>query len=168
MEKANRFQSDNILSRARIRSEHYGEEKNVCSAGIDHRFLGSPESTQLSRLIQYSKRFKKSKRYILRVLTPCSPLKTSRSFGGAYHLHLQGRITSKARNQHETGSKLSSACYLLHAGRLTFNGLQGVIFQKTEFYKTTVVRTSDPTNFIILRWLWIIGSHYVFPFVTYT
>jgi hypothetical protein len=32
-------------------------------------------------------------------ITPCSPLSVNRRFGGTYHLHLQGRIISSARNQ---------------------------------------------------------------------
>jgi hypothetical protein len=34
-------------------------------------------------------------------ITPCSPLKVNRRFGGAYRLHLQGRI-SRARYQRES------------------------------------------------------------------
>jgi hypothetical protein len=34
-------------------------------------------------------------------ITPCSPLKVNRRFGGTYHLHLQGRRISRARNQRE-------------------------------------------------------------------
>jgi hypothetical protein len=35
-------------------------------------------------------------------ITPCSPLKVNRHFGGIYCLHLQGRRKSRARNQHES------------------------------------------------------------------
>jgi hypothetical protein len=68
-------------------------------------------------------------------ITPCNPLKVNLSFGGTFHLHLQGR------------------CFLLHVGflfglffdlrwrryvplkrLLTFNGLHGVIFQKTALF----------------------------------
>jgi hypothetical protein len=60
-----------------------------------------------------------------------------------------------------------SACYLLHAGfflrlffglkknticssgtHLNFNGLQGVIPQKTKFFITTAVRTSYSTQYV--------------------
>jgi hypothetical protein len=34
--------------------------------------------------------------------TPCSPLKINRRFGGIYHLHLQGRKISRARNRRES------------------------------------------------------------------
>jgi hypothetical protein len=33
-------------------------------------------------------------------ITPCSPLKVNRRFGGMYRLHLQGRRISRGRNQH--------------------------------------------------------------------
>jgi hypothetical protein len=34
-------------------------------------------------------------------ITPCSRLKVNWRFGGTYHLHLQGRRISRARNQRE-------------------------------------------------------------------
>jgi hypothetical protein len=39
-----------------------------------------------------------------------SPVKVSQHFRGTYCLHLQGQTKSQARNQHEAGSKHSSAC----------------------------------------------------------
>jgi hypothetical protein len=57
-------------------------------------------------------------RYIVWDITPCSPLKVNRHFGGIYHLQLQARRISRARNQREAGSKQSStmkmeaACFL--------------------------------------------------------
>jgi hypothetical protein len=44
-------------------------------------------------------------------VTPCSPFKVNRRFGGKYCILLHGRRISHARNQ-------SEACYLLHAGFL--------------------------------------------------
>jgi hypothetical protein len=41
-------------------------------------------------------------------ITPCSPLKVSRRFGGTCRLHLQGLRISQVKNQHEPCSKL---CY---------------------------------------------------------
>jgi hypothetical protein len=35
-------------------------------------------------------------------ITPCSPFKVNRLFGGTYRLHLQGREISRARNQRES------------------------------------------------------------------
>jgi hypothetical protein len=35
-------------------------------------------------------------------ITPCSPLKVYRHFGGTYRNHLQGRRISRARNHRET------------------------------------------------------------------
>jgi hypothetical protein len=45
-------------------------------------------------------------------ITPCSPLKVNRHFGGTFHLHPQGRIICQTRNQVESGSKKSS-CFKL-------------------------------------------------------
>jgi hypothetical protein len=36
------------------------------------------------------------KKSVLRDITPCSPLKMNRRYGGTYRLHLQNRRTSKA------------------------------------------------------------------------
>jgi hypothetical protein len=41
------------------------------------------------------------------VITPCSPLKVNRYFGGTCCLHLQGRKIGQARNQREPESKQS-------------------------------------------------------------
>jgi hypothetical protein len=41
-------------------------------------------------------------------ITPCSPLKVNRRFGGTYRLHLQGPRISQARNQREAGGEQSS------------------------------------------------------------
>jgi hypothetical protein len=38
-------------------------------------------------------------------ITPRSPLKVNRRFGGTYRLHLQGRRISQARNQREADNK---------------------------------------------------------------
>jgi hypothetical protein len=35
-------------------------------------------------------------------ITPCSPLRVNRRFGGTHRLHLQGRKISQARNQRES------------------------------------------------------------------
>jgi hypothetical protein len=40
-------------------------------------------------------------------------------FGGAYPLHLQGRRVSQARNQHESGRKISACFMLVFASPLT-------------------------------------------------
>jgi hypothetical protein len=82
------------------------------------------------------------KRSIFRDIKPCRPLKANRRI---CHLHLQGQKISQARNQRKTGSNL---CWFLLGlsfdpedgdmffpkRRLTFNGLHGVISQKTEFF----------------------------------
>jgi hypothetical protein len=41
-------------------------------------------------------------------MTPCSPLKVNRRFGGTCRLCLQGRRISQARNQRKAGSKQST------------------------------------------------------------
>jgi hypothetical protein len=77
-------------------------------------------------------------------ITPCSPLKVSRRFGGKCYLHFQVWKTDQARNNK------SFACYLLTwlvlhpwkrrwlvppKRRLTFNGLSGAVSQLTEIFK---------------------------------
>jgi hypothetical protein len=60
-------------------------------------------------------------------MTPCSALSGTRRFGGTYRLHLQGRrIVQQTSEQ---------------AG--------GVISQKKILFKTTAVKTSNPTNVIL-------------------
>jgi hypothetical protein len=39
---------------------------------------------------------------VFRDITPCTPLKVIRRFGGTCRLHLQGRRISQARNQRES------------------------------------------------------------------
>jgi hypothetical protein len=59
-------------------------------------------------------------------------MENNRRFGGTCRLHLQGRRISQERN-HEASR------------RLNFNGLHGVISQKTVLFITTAVRTSNST-----------------------
>jgi hypothetical protein len=40
-------------------------------------------------------------------ITPCSPLKVNRRFGGTHRLHLQLRIINQARKEHEADNKQS-------------------------------------------------------------
>jgi hypothetical protein len=42
-------------------------------------------------------------------ITQCIPSKVNIHFAGTYHLHLQGRRLSQARNQHKSGSKQNYA-----------------------------------------------------------
>jgi hypothetical protein len=49
-------------------------------------------------------------------ITPCSPLKINRRFGGIYRLNLQGRRISRARTSVKAGGKQLANC--LHAGFL--------------------------------------------------
>jgi hypothetical protein len=77
---------------------------------------------------------------ILWDITPCSPLKVNRRFGGTCRLRCQSRRISKARNQRETGVKQNVlvSYSLIHEWEATytsetsvdFNGLYGVISLK--------------------------------------
>jgi hypothetical protein len=69
----------------------------------------------------------------------CSPLKVNRCFGGTCSLHLQGRRIISERNQHESRWQAETP-----KRQLTFNGLHGIISQKTELFIITAVRTSNP------------------------
>jgi hypothetical protein len=75
------------------------------------------------------------------VVSPYSPLKVNRSFGGTSHFHLQGRRIRQAKNRHEAGSKEKAACYLLHA-----SSLLGALSQKIVVFITTAVE-SHPRYF---------------------
>jgi hypothetical protein len=78
---------------------------------------------------------------ILWDITPVSPLKVNRHFGGTCRLHLQVRRISQAKNQRGGGFLLGlffdpedeGDMFLRDVG-LTFNGLHCVISQKTELY----------------------------------
>jgi hypothetical protein len=63
--------------------------------------------------------------------TPCSLLKVNRRFRELNLLHLQGRRTSQARNQHEAGSN------------------QSIIFQKTELFRCRQVYGTDSILFCL-------------------
>jgi hypothetical protein len=76
------------------------------------------------------------KSYIFWDVTPRSLLKVSRHFGRTYCLHLQDRRISRARSQRKSRWQANR--------RLTFNGLQGVMFKKIELFITTSVKTSIP------------------------
>jgi hypothetical protein len=55
--------------------------------------------------------FKKSPVFL--DVRPYSPEYVNRRFGEIYRLHLQGRKTSRARNQHKAGSLLAKSCWFL-------------------------------------------------------
>jgi hypothetical protein len=52
-------------------------------------------------------------------IMPCSPLSVNRRFGEIYRLHLQGRKTSRARNQRE--SRLANAFTLISCSAYFFD-----------------------------------------------
>jgi hypothetical protein len=45
-------------------------------------------------------------------ITPCSPLKLNRRFGGKFRLHLQGRRISRVRNQRESRWQAEPPCVI--------------------------------------------------------
>jgi hypothetical protein len=51
-------------------------------------------------------------------ITPCSPLKVDRCFGGTSHLHFQGRRIRQARNQSEAGRKQILVSFLAYYSTL--------------------------------------------------
>jgi hypothetical protein len=85
-------------------------------------------------------------------ITPCSPLKVNRRFGGTCRLHLQRRRISQARNQRDGGSTQRPAVlaswlilrlwrwrpHVPPKRRLTFNRLHGVISENIEHFKWVI------------------------------
>jgi hypothetical protein len=65
------------------------------------------------------------------VITPCSQLKVNRHLGPTCRLHLQGQRISQVRNRRESWRWRR---HVPPKRRLIFNGLHGVIFQKTELF----------------------------------
>jgi hypothetical protein len=103
--------------------------------------------------------------------TSCSPLKVNRRFGGTYRLHLQSRIISRARYRRKSRWQ-AEICFRAGflfglffdtedgGGRLTFNGLHGVISQKIELFITTSVGTSKPVASFPLNQSYLINNNY--------
>jgi hypothetical protein len=86
-------------------------------------------------------------------ITPCSPLKANRRFGGTYSLHLQARM-SRARFQRKNSTCLHLTRlirpwrwrrYAPPERRLNSNGLHGVISQRIVLFITTAVKVSVRT-----------------------
>jgi hypothetical protein len=76
-------------------------------------------------------------------VTLCGLMKVKWRFGGTYRLHNQGRIVKQATNQHEAGSKQSSASLTLKADAICFS-------ETSDSFRTTwcctAVRTPNPTK----------------------
>jgi hypothetical protein len=70
--------------------------------------------------------------------------------GQMCRLHFQGWRVSQARHQHKADSKEKWRQYVPPKCQMTFNRLHGIIYQKTELFITTAVRTSNPTILILL------------------
>jgi hypothetical protein len=68
-------------------------------------------------------------------ITPCSPLKVNRRFGGTCRLHLQGRRMRQVRNHREAGIN------------------QNVISQKIELFITTAASTMNPTIYGVVIYI---------------
>jgi hypothetical protein len=96
-------------------------------------------------------------------ITPCSPLSVNRSFGGTYHLHLQGPSIRRARNQRE--SRWQAEQYARRnfglcrkregSGRMELSS--GWLACRTEWnHQHPLALTSEPTGDKnqSLGWLW--------------
>jgi hypothetical protein len=60
------------------------------------------QSSQKENIPLLLKSYKNS--YIFQDIMPCRSVKVNRHIGRTYHLHIQGRKVSQARNRHEAGS----------------------------------------------------------------
>jgi hypothetical protein len=91
-------------------------------------------------------------------ITPCSPLKVNRRFGGTVRIHLQHisggehsklclplAFTLVSFSANSSNSENESDMFLRNVGLLP-NGLQSNISQIIEFLIITAVRTSNPTK----------------------
>jgi hypothetical protein len=96
-------------------------------------------------------------------ITPCSPLKVNRRFGG---ICVQGRRISQARNHQEAGSKQGQRLILRpwrwcqHVPpkrRLIFNGLHGVISRKLGLLRKQCIRLGHS---ILTQRLTIADAHF--------
>jgi hypothetical protein len=83
-------------------------------------------------------------------ITPCSPLKINRSFGGTFRLHLLGRRISQARNQRTTGRKWSFLGLLFYpkmeATCYSETSVDGVISEKIGPLWEPQILHPDPSN----------------------
>jgi hypothetical protein len=72
---------------------------------------------------------------ILWDITPCSPLKVSRHFGGTYRLHLQSRRISRGRNQHQVAPTFTLVSCSAYSSTLKMEAIcsseTSVYFQRT-------------------------------------
>jgi hypothetical protein len=83
---------------------------------------------------------------ILWSITPRSPLKVNRRFGGTCSLHLRG---------------WRWRCHVPPKRRLTFNSVHDVIPQRIELFITTGVRTSNPTTLLLPKYAWFASDNIV-------
>jgi hypothetical protein len=71
------------------------------------------------------------------------PLQVNSRFGVECHLHLEGGRISEAENQHEAWLREVSCS---SETSVYFNGLYGVISQKTYLFIATALRTTNPAK----------------------
>jgi hypothetical protein len=50
--------------------------------------------------------------YVFWAISPCSPMKVNRRFGGTYYLHPQNRKRNEGRNKYEAGGQ-TELCILI-------------------------------------------------------
>jgi hypothetical protein len=86
------------------------------------------------------KHMQKMKSAIFWDITPCGPLRVNRRFGGTYRHLLSHWFLARLISRPWRWRR-----YVPKKRRLTLNGLHGVISQKMALFKTTAVRTSNPT-----------------------
>jgi hypothetical protein len=82
-------------------------------------------------------------------ITPCNPLKISRRLGGTYRLHLQGRISRACHLSRWYLARLIQPWRWIDVPpkhRLSFNGLHGVISQKTVIFKVSTGSGAHPAS----------------------
>jgi hypothetical protein len=128
--------------------------------------------------------------FIFLDITPCSPLKVNRRFGGSRRLHLQGWRVNQAKKPAwskqlcQARNRIKQAANMLAVGLmrvsclatlhvplkrlLNLYGLRGVTSQKTELFITTAVRTSNSTFLIVLIVYSLSGSTFLFPYFLFS
>jgi hypothetical protein len=145
----------------------FGDMKNVCpcrklnprwSCPLSSQYRGQNYCTVISLENVFTEKntnvwISSLKSIIFRDITPCSPLKFNRCFGGTYRLHLQCRRICRTRYQRDSRWQAELGLFfdpedggdVPTKRQLTFNGLHSSISQKILLFITTAVRTSNST-----------------------
>jgi hypothetical protein len=82
-------------------------------------------------------------------ITPCSPLKVNRRFGGTCRLHLQSRRISRTRNQRESRWQARWKRHVPPKRRLTFKQIHGVISQKIKLFNSSFSSFMEPDSSLL-------------------